>query len=112
MNATSTPTPHIQSLTALKQLISVFEMLDASAECVDADQFKLVAERLAEALRVAGASSAVRQLVRTSPAAAEIYENLQYEQAGLCLAPLDLATAYELKARQVIERARGEPAES
>jgi hypothetical protein len=39
------------------------------------------------------------------PAAAELYENLQYEHAGLCRSPLEAALNAELLAGAAIQRA-------
>ena len=49
-------------------------------------------------------------LLAQSPAAATVYENLHYAEAGLCHAPLDQAVAAEVAAREAIEAARRKPA--
>ncbi|MCH8855539.1 MAG: hypothetical protein IIA03_04705, partial [Proteobacteria bacterium] len=38
------------------------------------------------------------------PAAAELYENLQYAHAGLCRAPLEASLQSELAARELLAR--------
>ena len=43
-------------------------------------------------------------LLNTFPAAAELYENQQYAQAGLCRQPLELSLNTEQQARKEIER--------
>jgi hypothetical protein len=48
----------------------------------------------------------LRQLLAASPAAAEIYENLHYAHAGLCLRPMDVAVRAEKAATELISRAR------
>jgi hypothetical protein len=40
------------------------------------------------------------------PAAAELYENLNYQHAGLCRSPLDASLAAEAAARAAIDKAR------
>jgi hypothetical protein len=40
------------------------------------------------------------------PAAAQLYENQNYQHAGLCRSPLEASLDAELRARQVIDRAR------
>ena len=45
-------------------------------------------------------------LLADSPAAAALYENLHYGEAGLCRTPLDAAMRAELQARQAIAAAR------
>jgi len=39
------------------------------------------------------------------PAAAELYENINYQVAGLCRSPLDASMNAELKAHQALQRA-------
>jgi hypothetical protein len=51
----------------------------------------------------------LQALLAVAPATAEIYENLRCAHAGLCLAPLDRATAAEQAATAAIERARHAP---
>ena len=48
----------------------------------------------------------VEALLNASPAAATVYENLHYENAGLCRSLLDAAAQSELAARDAINRAR------
>jgi len=50
------------------------------------------------------------------PAAAQLYENLNYQHAGLCRSPMDASLAAELAARAAIDGARrfapGQPAQA
>ena len=46
-------------------------------------------------------------LLENFPAAAALYENQRYAQAGLCRSPLETSLNTELEARKVIDRARG-----
>ena len=78
-------------------LARLLERLDASREPVDAHQYQTVAARLAT-------------LLADSPAAAALYENLHYGDAGLCRSPLDAAMRAELLASQAIAAARTRPA--
>ena len=48
-------------------------------------------------------------LLEAYPAAAELYENLNYEHAGLCRSPLERALAAELKAAAVLRHAARRP---
>jgi hypothetical protein len=102
-------TPHhhaipaqLQTVAALAQLL---ERLDRSTERVDAGQYRGVALRLAELLAQAPAGPLLDRLLSAFPSAAEVYENLRYEHAGLCRAPLETALNTELQARAALDRA-------
>lgn len=95
------------SLQAAAVVASLLDRLDASTQPVDAHQYQVVAERLAALLRQAGIDAAdVTPLLEESPAAATVYENLRYGEAGLCRAPLAVAAATEQETRAVIALAR------
>lgn len=85
----------------------LLERLDASREPVDAHQYQTVARRMAALLLEPDVDW--EPLLAQSPAAATAYENLHYANAGLCRAPLMLAAAAELAAREAIEAARRGP---
>ncbi len=102
-------TPHqpvaaagLQTIAALARLL---EKLDRSAERVDAAQYRSVALRLADALSNGPSGLLLDSLLNAFPAAAEVYENLRYEHAGLCRMPLEKALNTELLARAAIDRA-------
>lgn len=90
-------------------LAPLLERLDRSTQPVDAAQYRSVASRLAQELahsgETAGADDAVHALLRTHPAAATLYENAHYAQAGLCRSPLDASLAAEIAARDAIATA-------
>ncbi|HOZ95060.1 MAG TPA: hypothetical protein PK242_13395 [Ottowia sp.] len=94
-----------RSAAVLAQLL---ERLDASKQPVDAHQYRTVAARLADML--ADADTDWQPLLQQSPAAAALYENLHYADAGLCRSPLDAAMRAEMSARDAIETARRRPA--
>jgi hypothetical protein len=48
----------------------------------------------------------LHRLLQAAPHTADLYENLRYDMAGLCLHPLDTALAAERAASSAIERAR------
>jgi hypothetical protein len=89
----------------LVMLARMLERLDRSSVAVDAQQYRDVVEHLSEQLRTAP-QDALEVLLEASPATAELYENLQYEYAGLCRSPLETALNAELAARSVIDAAR------
>ena len=87
-------------------LARMIERLDRSAEPVDAQQYRGVVEHLSEVLRAMPHDAALEAVLDASPATAELYENLNYEYAGLCRSPLEPALGAELAARAAIEAAR------
>ena len=100
-----TPSPARLSVAAL--LAQLLERLDRSAEPVGAEQYLSVVRHLKEEFDELGATPGVSALLDAYPSAAELYENLNYQHAGLCRSPLEAALQAEQRARQVIERARG-----
>lgn len=95
--------------TASKNLVMLarmLERLDRSEEAVDPQQYRGVVEHLSEALRTVRNDAALEAVLSASPATAELYENLQYEHAGLCRSPLEAGLNAELAARAAIDAAR------
>ena len=91
---------HLQSLVALAYLL---ERLERGPLQASADQYRLVAQKLREELACAPADAQLGAVLRAYPAAAEIYENLQHEWAGLCRSALDVSARTELLAKRVLE---------
>jgi hypothetical protein len=87
-------------------LSQLLERLDRSAEPVGAEQYLSVVRHLKEELDELGTENSLSALLDVYPSAAEVYENLNYQHAGLCRSPLELSLDAELRAREVIERAR------
>ena len=71
----------------------------------DAGQYRFVSQRLAQALERMADPDALDAVLQASPAAAELYENLHYQHAGLCRARLDTSLATEKSARDAIAQA-------
>jgi hypothetical protein len=90
----------------LVMLARMLERLDRSDVAVDPQQYLGVVEHLAETLRGAPHDATLDAVLEASPATAELYENLQYEYAGLCRSPLEASLNAELAARSVIDAAR------
>ena len=110
MNATK-PSPLRADLTVIHTLAELLERLDHSAVPVGADQYRSVVSHLAGELAVVEPDLRLRALLDTHPAAAELYENLNYRHAGLCRSPLDAALSAEFGARDAIARAMRRPKE-
>ncbi|HJV63550.1 MAG TPA: hypothetical protein VJ743_21550 [Albitalea sp.] len=104
MNATS-PNTLPDRLKVVLTLAHVLQRLERGAGPVGADQYRSVAVRLSEELGRQPADAALQAILDAHPAAAEVYENLNYRHAGLCRAPLERALTAELRAREAIQRA-------
>lgn len=111
MNTTQPVTPKAR-LAVAHLLAQLLERLDRSAEPVGAEQYRSVVRHLAEEFSELQASPGLSPLLDAFPSAAELYENLNYQHAGLCRSPLEVGLDAELQARQLIERARRGPAPS
>ena len=95
---------------ALKTAITLAELLhrvEASTQAIGAAQYQRLAQHLTHLLAALPPSAQLSALLNTFPAAAVLYENARYAQAGLCRAPLDVSLDSELQARSLIGRARG-----
>jgi hypothetical protein len=104
MNATNSPA-HKTDLSITHVLAQLLERLDQSAVPVGAEQYRSVVTHLVEEFRDVESGAELGRLLDSYPAAAEVYENLNYAHAGLCRSALDASMAGELAARKAIERA-------
>lgn len=109
MNATSSQhviqVPH--RLVPLAAMARLLEKLDRSSEPVDPAQYRHVVQRLQSLMAECPVDDALHAVLEVFPAAAELYENLHYEHAGLCRAPLERSLTSEAAAREAIGRLRG-----
>jgi len=103
---TSPVTLH-RNLVVLAQML---DRLERSGRPVDAEQFRSVSARLAAELEAVAHDAALESVLDAFPAAAELYENLNYQHAGLCRSSLDRALAAEMAARSAIDGARSRQA--
>ena len=106
---TSNPHPLTASLTVTHVLAELLERLEHSAVPVGPEQYRSVALHLLNELNAVESDAALHALLDTHPAAAEMYENVNYQYAGLCRSPLDFALGAEQQARQAIARAMRQP---
>jgi hypothetical protein len=95
-----------ERLRVVATLARLMQTLDHSATPVGPAQYRSVAQHLAQALAEAEADSALEAVLNTYPAAAELYENVRYEHAGLCRLPLARSLQSEQAAREAIHTAR------
>lgn len=99
-----------ERLRVLVTLAQLLERLEVGVRASSADQYQSVVRHLVEELGRLEGDAALDQVLRMFPAASELYENLRYEQAGLCRSPLERSLDSELQARTAIERiARRQP---
>ncbi|MES2978731.1 MAG: hypothetical protein V4731_09930 [Pseudomonadota bacterium] len=108
----TTPTQSSTSrLTVTHVLAELLERLEHSPVPVGPEQYRSVALHLVNELKDVQSDTELHILLDSHPAAAEVYENVNYEYAGLCRSSLDASLAAELKAKQAIERAMRQPKE-
>lgn len=105
MNTTRPVNPKAR-LAVAHLLAQLLERLDRSSEPVGAEQYRSVARHLAEEFIELQSFQGLSPLLDAFPSAAELYENLNYEHAGLCRSPLERALNAEMQARSLIERVR------
>jgi hypothetical protein len=94
-------------LSTVVTLAQLLQRLEMSRVPVDPRQYRRVVQRLSDALHGVRSDAALEAVFGVYPAAGELYENLQYQHAGLCRAPLEASLNSELQARDVIDRAAG-----
>lgn len=92
-------------LTVTHVLAELLERLEHSKVPVDAGQYRSVVEHLVKELSDVETGSALRALLDTHPAASELYENINYQHAGLCRSELDVSLAAEQQAKKAITHA-------
>lgn len=97
-------TPAPGALTTAIALAQLLDQLDHTPRGADAAQYRAVVASLATELSGFDGET-LEPLLRASPAAAQVYENLHYAHAGLCRSNLELSLQAELTAREAIGRA-------
>ena len=105
MNALTRRGSSKADLTVIHMLAGLLERLERSRVPVGPDQYRSVVTHLVDEFDDVASDARLSALLDTHPAAAELYENLHYEHAGLCRSSLDLSMAAELAARSAIARA-------
>jgi hypothetical protein len=94
---------------ALKTAITLAELLqrvESSNQAIGPDQYRHLVLHLQRLLLELPADNGMAALLNSFPAAAALYENLRYAQAGLCRSPLEASLNSELRARAAIDKAR------
>lgn len=93
----------LQPVAALANMLQQLENRIA-ATGAGADQYREVAEQLSTLLRRNEPDNLLYQVLSAFPAAAELYENVRFEYAGLCLHQIDQAASAEQAARDLFDR--------
>ncbi len=106
MNATPAYS-HKTDLTVTHVLAELLERLERSGKPVGAEQYRSVVLHLVNEFGDVDSGAELGALLDTHPAAAELYENLHYQHAGLCRSGLDASLAAEQLAREALSRAMG-----
>lgn len=101
--------PSIESLkNRLENVISLarlLERVERSSAPVGAEQYRALVRQLQLALTQDLPIDALNAVLGAYPAAAELYENMHYEQSGLSRSPLDRSVSSEMLASQVLAKA-------
>jgi hypothetical protein len=102
-SATHTLPARLHSLAAMAGLL---ERLDRQRSSASAEQYRSVARQVSSLLALAEPDEHLQVLLNAAPASATLYENMRYDVAGLCRAPLERALNAELAATAAIQKAR------
>lgn len=91
-------------LLSLARLAHLLQALEGQGRAADPHQYQLLVGKLGAELHEQQGHEALPGLLDHFPAAAEVYENLQYAHAGLVRAPLEMSLSSELAARELLGR--------
>jgi hypothetical protein len=83
-------------------LAALLQKLEMSGVPVDPAQYRSVVMRLSQVLASIPLDAKIDQILVAYPAAAELYENIQYEHAGLCRSSLDASISSEQQTRRLL----------
>ncbi len=93
-------------LAAVAVLAGLLERMERSDRAVEPAAYRSVVTRLTGMLERSSGHPMLEKLLAGAPATAELYENMRYAHAGLCLRPLETSLRTERQARDVIAKAR------
>jgi len=96
-------------LLSLVRLAQLLQALEGQGRAADPHQYQLLVRKLGAELDEHQAHEALPALLDHFPAAAEVYENLQYGHAGLVRASLEMSLTSELAARELLGRMKRHP---
>lgn len=94
----------VSNLETAIGLANVLERVERSTQPVNAEQYQLLVSRLKAALSEDLPMPALNAILVALPAAAEVYENMHYEQSGLSRSGLERSVSSELLAASVLRK--------
>ena len=103
---TQTRHPLPARLHSLAAMAGLLERLENQPSGASPAQYRSVAQQVQALLAQAEPDEHLHALLNAAPASADVYENLRYDLAGLCRAPLEKALNAELAASAAIAKAR------
>lgn len=92
---------------ALASLCAALQLLESGARGIDPDQYQLIVQKISRVLLASPVDAGAMTILKHYPAAAELYENLNYWQGGLVLHDPKRARRAARAARQAIDAVRG-----
>jgi hypothetical protein len=101
-----TPVEIPARLSVLVSLAQCLEHVEQSGLPVDADQYLNLVIKLGDALSTTKQDESLSYVLNAFPATATLYENLQYQHAGLCRSSLDLSLSAEIATRALLSKVR------
>lgn len=97
----------LQPIAALARILQQLESDNSLASPAYAQQYKSVAAQLAAIMQRVEPDALLYQVLSAFPAAAELYENVRFEYAGLCLHDLEQSAKAERATRAVLSKLFG-----
>ena len=103
---TAPPSGSIQlpvTLRNLAELALLLERIERRVAAPDPQQYRTLVERIVGELECHPRDAALDEVLKFFPATAELYENLRYASAGLCLMPLEQSVDSEQQTRALLQ---------
>jgi hypothetical protein len=91
-------------LQAVIALAGILEHIERSGAPVNADQYQVVVDRLQVAMSQDIPDDVLQAVLNAHPSAAELYENMHYEQSGLSRSSLERSISSEMLAAETLAR--------
>ena len=103
------PTTRIEIPPRLLTLFTLAQLLERSdrSSTVDATQYQSIVNKLIVELKRIEPDETLKRLMDVFPSLSELYENLNYDAAGLCRSNLEAAIEAEAAARAALAKATG-----
>jgi len=103
----TTPSPkstqRLAELQPIAALAKILQEVEAGGYAGHAEQYQHVASQLSQLLADVEPDEILYSIFNAYPAAAELYENVRYAHAGLCLHDIDAAIKAETAAAELLK---------